>query len=181
MTWKWLSLILLLPLFACSTASAENLPLLNANYADMGVAPELVGDTWLNVSQPLRLSELRGKVVLVDMWTFGCINCKNVIPSLRGWHESYASQGLVVIGNHFPEFSYEKDLDNLKQATVDLNIPYAILQDNEGLNWQAYQNRYWPTLYLIDKRGHLRYIHVGEGRYQETEAAILALLEESYP
>lgn len=101
-----------------------------------------------------------------------------MIPSLREWHTTYASDGLVVIGNHYPEFSYEENLDNLKQALRDLEIPYAVVQDNDGINWRAYQNRYWPTLYLIDKQGRLRYVHIGEGRYDETEQAIQALLAE---
>ena len=100
---------------------------------------------------------------------------------MREWHEKYGSEGLVVIGNHYPEFQYEADLDNLKEAIVNLEIPYAVAQDNEGDTWRAYRNRYWPTLYLIDKRGHIRYRHIGEGRYEETEAAILALLAEGYP
>jgi hypothetical protein len=104
-----------------------------------------------------------------------------VIPSLREWHYSYGSDGLVVIGNHYPEFSYEEDLDNLKEAIVRLEVPYAVAQDNEGLTWRAYRNRYWPSLYLIDKRGNIRYQHIGEGRYEETEAAIQALLAEPYP
>lgn len=86
-----------------------------------------------------------------------------------------------MIGNHFPEFSYEHDLDNLKAAIIDLNIPYPVAQDNDGQTWRAYNNRYWPTLYLIDKRGHIRYAHIGEGAYPETEAAIQALLAEPYP
>ena len=87
----------------------------------------------------------------------------------------------MVIGNHFPEFSHEKDLDNLKQAVQDLKIEYAVAQDNDGKTWRAYNNRYWPTLYLIDKRGNLRYVHIGEGGYGKTEAAIQALLAETYP
>jgi len=87
----------------------------------------------------------------------------------------------VVIGNHYPEFGYEEDLDNLKEAIVRLEVPYPVAQDNEGVTWRAYNNRYWPSLYLIDKRGHIRYQHIGEGRYEETEAAIQALLAESYP
>lgn len=98
---------------------------------------------------------------------------------MRDWHEKYSGQGLVIIGNHFPEFGYEADLDNLKKAIVDLDIPYAVAQDNKGVAWRAYNNRFWPTLYLIDKNGHLRYTHIGEGRYQETEAAIKALLAET--
>jgi hypothetical protein len=104
-----------------------------------------------------------------------------VIPSLRGWHNEYGSQGLVVIGNHYPEFGYEEDLENLKAALERLEVSYAVSQDNEGLTWRAYRNRYWPTLYLIDKRGHIRYQHIGEGAYEETEAAIQVLLAEAYP
>ena len=102
-----------------------------------------------------------------------------MIPSLREWHELYGSQGLVVIGNHYPEFDYERDLDNLKEAVVDLEVPYPVVQDNEGANWRAFENHYWPALYLIDKRGHLRYVHIGEGRYAETESAIQTLLSET--
>jgi hypothetical protein len=97
---------------------------------------------------------------------------------LRSWHEKYSSEGLVVIGNHFPEFKREADLGNLKQAVEDLDIPYAIAQDNQGDTWRAYNNRYWPTLYLIDKNGHLRYVHIGEGAYADTETAIQTLLAE---
>jgi hypothetical protein len=104
-----------------------------------------------------------------------------VIPSLRGWHSTYADQGLTIIGNHFPEFGYEHDLDNLREAVARLEVPYAVAQDNAGETWRAYRNRYWPTLYLIDKRGDLRYTHIGEGRYAEIEAAIQVLLAEPYP
>ncbi|MGB7874735.1 MAG: hypothetical protein WBL25_10150 [Anaerolineales bacterium] len=103
------------------------------------------------------------------------------MPSLREWHYKYKDEGLVIIGNHYPEFSFEEDLDNLKQAIIDLDVPYAVAQDNDRKTWEAYKNRYWPTLYLIDKRGHIRFVHIGEGRYAETEAAIQALLAESYP
>ena len=102
-----------------------------------------------------------------------------MIPSLKEWDQKYRDRGLVVIGNHFPEFSFEANLTNLQAAVSDYGIEYAVAQDNDGATWQAYKNRYWPTLYLIDKNGHLRYIHIGEGRYQETEAAIQTLLAES--
>jgi hypothetical protein len=102
-----------------------------------------------------------------------------VIPSLRGWHEAYGPQGLVVIGNHYPEFEYERELENLKEAVLDLQVTYPVVQDNDGENWRAYENRYWPALYLIDKRGRLRYTHIGEGSYDLTEAAIQALLAET--
>jgi hypothetical protein len=104
-----------------------------------------------------------------------------VIPSLREWHNTYASQGLVVIGNHFPEFSYEEDLENLKDAIYRLDVPYAVAQDNDGATWRAYNNHYWPTMYLIDKWGRIRYKHIGEGAYRDTEAAIQDLLKETYP
>jgi hypothetical protein len=100
---------------------------------------------------------------------------------LRGWHEKYAEKGLVIIGNHYPEFSYEEDLDNLKAALSELDISYPVTQDNEGRTWRAYHNGYWPTLYLIDKQGNIRYVHIGEGRYRDTEAAIQVLLDEPYP
>lgn len=103
-----------------------------------------------------------------------------MIPSLREWHYRYEPQGLVIIGNHYPEFNYERKLGNLQQAIIDLDIPYAVAQDNDRKTWSAYNNRYWPTLYLIDKRGNIRYVHIGEGRYAETEAAIQALLAEEY-
>ena len=100
---------------------------------------------------------------------------------MREWNSKYADQGLVVIGNHYPEFNYEKDLDNLAQAVADLGIEYPVAQDNDGKTWRAFGNRYWPTKYLIDKRGRIRYRHIGEGRYAETEAAIQTLLAEAYP
>ena len=103
-----------------------------------------------------------------------------MIPSLKEWDEKYRDQGLVIIGNHYPEFSFEEDLTNLKAAIAEYGIEYAVAQDNDGVTWRAYKNRYWPTLYLIDKNGHLRYVHIGEGRYNETEAAIQSLLAEQY-
>ncbi len=147
---------------------------------DLGLAPELTNDIWLNVDSPLRLADLRGKVVLLEMWTFGCINCQNVMPSLKEWNANYKDQGLVIIGNHYPEFSYEADLVNLKDAIGRFGIEYPVAQDNDGATWQAYRNHYWPALYLIDKQGHIRYVHIGEGRYKETEENIKALLEEIY-
>ena len=103
-----------------------------------------------------------------------------MIPSLKEWDQKYRDDGLVIIGNHYPEFSYEADLMNLQNALADFGIEYAVTQDNEGRTWHAYKNHYWPTLYLIDKNGHLRYTHIGEGCYQETENAIQALLAEPY-
>lgn len=167
---------LLLALTACGVHASGQTPM--NDLPDLGPAPELSGETWLNVEMPLQLADLQGKVVLVEMWTFGCINCQHVIPSLKEWDSQYRDTGLVVIGNHFPEFDYEGDLQNLKDAVARNGIKYAVVQDNEGANWQAYNNHYWPALYLIDKRGRIRYTHIGEGAYEQTEAAIRALLAE---
>ncbi len=170
---------LIVGLTACTAASnSVTTSISSASLPDLGPAPELTNDTWLNVDAPLRLADLRGKVVALEMWTFGCYNCQNVMPSLKSWHEKYAEQGLVIIGNHFPEFSFEGDLTNLQAAVAENGIEYAVAQDNDGATWEAYKNRYWPTLYLIDKNGHLRYTHIGEGGYSETEAAIQSLLAE---
>lgn len=173
-------------LAACGQMSASGSeeisvePLVMVSLPDLGTAPELQSEIWLNTDQPLRLADLRGNVVLLDMWTFGCINCQRVIPHLREWHERYQDQGLVVIGIHYPEFGYEQSLVNLQEALVRLDVPYPVAQDNDRATWSAYQTRFWPTLFLIDKRGHIRYTHIGEGRYAETESAIQALLAENY-
>jgi len=156
-------------------------PFIEVSLPDLGTAPELQNEIWLNTDRPLRLAELRGKVVLLDMWTFGCINCQRVIPYLRDWHDRYKERGLVVIGNHYPEFKHERDLNNLQAALAELDIPYPVAQDNDRTTWSAYQTRFWPTLFLIDKRGHIRYTHIGEGNYAETESAIQVLLAEHYP
>jgi thiol-disulfide isomerase/thioredoxin len=132
------------------------------------------------VDAPLRLEGLRGKVILLEMWTYGCINCQNVMPSLKDWHTTYADQGLVIIGNHYPEFNYEADPANLEDAIARFGIEYPVAQDNNGDTWRAYKNHYWPTLYLIDKQGHIRYVHIGEGGYKETEENIKTLLQEVY-
>jgi thiol-disulfide isomerase/thioredoxin len=173
--------LLLLLLSGCAvTASPSSQPGDKDKSAlpTLGSAPELTNEVWLNSDKPLRLADLRGKVVLLDMWTFGCINCEHVIPSLKDWHAQYADHGLVIIGNHFPEFDYERDLDNLKDAVKKYQIEYPVAQDNDGATWQAYNNHYWPTMYLIDKLGNIRYVQIGEGNYQETENAIKQLLAE---
>ena len=171
--------LIALMLFGCTPQTDSAMSKLTS-LPDLGPAPELTNDIWLNVDAPLRLANLRGKVVIVEMWTFGCINCQNVMPALKEWHNQYKEAGLVIIGNHFPEFSYERDLENLKTAVVQNDIQYAVAQDNNGATWQAYKNIYWPALYLIDKQGHIRYIHIGEGNYKETEQNIQALLAETY-
>jgi thiol-disulfide isomerase/thioredoxin len=181
----WL-VALAIGLTACSTGGAlvdvnSMLKTTTTRLPDLGAAPELQNTAWLNTDSPLRLADLRGKVVGVEMWTFGCINCQHVIPSLETWYAKYGDQGFVLIGNHFPEFGYERDLGNLRQAVAQAGIEYPVAQDNDGLTWRAYRSEYWPALYLIDKRGRIRYVHVGEGDYAETEANIQALLAEDYP
>lgn len=143
------------------------------------VAPEIIpGGEWLN-SQPLTLAELKGKVVLIDFWTYSCINCQRTMPYLRNWWSKYQDQGLVIIGVHSPEFEFEKSLANLTKASKDFDLQYPIVQDNDFATWRAYDNRYWPAKYLIDKDGFIRYTHFGEGDYDETEQMIQTLLKES--
>lgn len=167
-----------------STANTEQK--LIANLAQPAVpkqalrsAPPLAGATqWLN-SPPLQLSELRGKVVLVDFWTYSCINCLRTLPYLKAWHEKYRAQGLVIIGVHAPEFAFEKDERNVRKAISELGIQYPVAMDNNFAIWNAYQNEYWPAHYLIDAQGRVREQHFGEGKYAETEQAIIALLQEA--
>ena len=176
----WVSALVLFGLTACATAAVQPIKS-GAALPDIGPAPELTNSVWLNTSSPLRLAALRGKVVGLAMWTFDCINCQHVMPYLKSWYGKYKDQGLMIIGNHYPEFSYEADLNNLKTAVVNDGIEYPVAQDNNGATWNAYHNAYWPALYLIDKRGQIRYVHIGEGAYDEIETNIKALLAESYP
>ncbi len=148
-----------------------------ATLKNWGAAPELNNTTWFN-SQPLKLAELHGKVVMVEFWTLGCINCRNVLPALRDWHAKYAAQGLEIIGVHTPEFDYEKKLDNIQAAIGRLDVSWPVAVDNDWATWRAYQNHYWPAMYLIDKAGNIRYLKIGEGQYDHTEAIIQALLAE---
>ena len=151
---------------------------LSAAHAGVGMpAPEISGQSWLN-SQPLKLAELRGKVVLVEFWTFGCFNCRNVEPYVKAWHQKYADHGLVVIGVHAPEFGYERVIANVQRYVRDHAIQYPVAIDNRFDTWKRYNNRYWPAMYLIDKQGIIRYLRVGEGGYRESELQIRALLEE---
>jgi len=144
-----------------------------------GYAPSLDSAVeWLN-SQPLTTEQLRGKVVLVDFWTYSCINCIRTIPYVRAWAEKYKDQGLVVIGVHAPEFAFEKNVDNVKKAIADFKISYPVAVDNDYSIWRAFENSYWPAGYLIDAKGQIRYHHFGEGNYARTEKAIQDLLREA--
>jgi thiol-disulfide isomerase/thioredoxin len=152
----------------------------SGSVADGGIgtaAPEFANDTWIN-SEPQRLSQLRGKVVLVEFWTFGCYNCRNVEPYVKEWHRKYSDNGLVIIGVHSPEFSHERAIENVKRYVNEHAIRYAVAIDNDFATWKRYGNRYWPAMYLIDKRGVIRYIRIGEGGYRRTEEQILSLLAE---
>ena len=142
-------------------------------------AAEVEGiDAWIN-SDPLTIEELEGKVVLVDFWTYTCINCIRTFPYLKLWHSRYADEGLVILGVHTPEFEFEKDYDNVVQATRDNGIIWPVAQDNDYVTWHNYRNRYWPAKYLIDQDGVVRYTHFGEGGYGETEKQIRLLLAEA--
>ena len=141
-------------------------------------APEITNDTWLN-GGPLLLSDLKGKVVMVEFWTFGCYNCRNVEPYVKQWHQKYADQGLVVIGVHSPEFSHEREIENVKRYIKEHDIRFAVPIDNDFSTWNKYGNRYWPAMYLIDKQGVIRHVRIGEGGYQETEQLIRSLLAEA--
>lgn len=141
-------------------------------------APEFAGiDNWLN-SPPLTLASQRGKVVLVDFWTYTCINCIRTLPYVTRWHQKYKDQGLAVVGVHTPEFPFERSTPNVQKALERFGITYPVAQDNRYATWDAYRNLYWPAVYLIDKQGRIVYRHFGEGNYAETEAEIQRLLAQ---
>ena len=140
-------------------------------------APEIVSSIWIN-SEPLKMEKLRGKVVMVEFWTFGCWNCRNIEPYVKQWHEKYEKDGLVVIAVHSPEFNHEKEVARVKDYVEENNISYAVPIDNDFRNWRRYKNRYWPTLYVIDKKGTIQYTRIGEGAYEQTEKTIQRLLAE---
>jgi len=145
-------------------------------------APEFTGlKNWINSPEIHSIVELRGKVVLIDFWTFGCINCIHTLPHVQKWHQTYKDKGLVVLGIHAPEFNYEKKLDNVIAAVKKFGLTFPVAIDNNFQLWRAYKNRFWPAMYLIDKDGIVRYMHFGEGRYKETEAAIVHLLNKQHP
>ncbi len=144
-----------------------------------GVMPPLTGATeWIN-SPPLTTEQLRGKVVLVDFWTYSCINCVRTIPYVRAWAEKYRDQGLVVIGVHTPEFAFEKSPANVRDAVRRFGVTYPVAMDNDFAIWRAFDNRYWPAHYFIDAKGNIRYHHFGEGDYEHSERVIQQLLKEA--
>lgn len=141
-------------------------------------APDFAGiNKWIN-SEPLKIEQLRGKVVLVDFWTYTCINCIRTLPYLKDWDKKYRDKGLVIVGVHTPEFEFEKKYENVLKAVNDYKLKYPVAQDNNYATWSMYQNRYWPHKFLIDIDGYIRYDHIGEGAYEETEKMIQTLLQE---
>ena len=146
--------------------------------SDEGLMPLFEGASlWLN-SPPLTAESLRGKVVLIDFWTYSCINCLRTLPYVKAWADKYRSQGLVVVGVHSPEFAFEKEVDNVKKAVRDLGLTYPIALDNDLKIWSAFKNQYWPAHYFVDGKGHIRHHHFGEGNYEESERVIQSLLKE---
>jgi cytochrome c biogenesis protein CcdA/thiol-disulfide isomerase/thioredoxin len=154
---------------------------------NQGAAPNFVGIThWLNTdkqsfssNKPLTIGDLKGKVVLVDFWTYTCINCIRTLPYVTSWYDKYHDKGFVVIGVHTPEFEFEKNTQNVQNALKQYGIKYPVAQDNDYKTWNAYNNSYWPAKYLIDAKGNIRYEHFGEGEYDKTEMMIKQLLEEA--
>lgn len=141
-------------------------------------APDLVGIAdYLNTTPEALAEDLEGKVVLYDIWTYSCINCIRTLPYITAWDDKYADQGLLIVGIHSPEFEFEKDVNNVRMAVEKYDIQYPVVLDNDKETWKAFENRYWPRKYVADHEGNIRYDHIGEGRYQETEKVIQYLLE----
>jgi cytochrome c biogenesis protein CcdA/thiol-disulfide isomerase/thioredoxin len=152
-----------------------------AGLPDYGPAPALRPDgAWIN-SRPLTLQQLRGKVVLIDFWTYSCINCLRTLPHLKAWDATYRKDGLVIVGVHTPEFAFEHVTSNVRSAVKRLGVRYPVVQDNRYKTWDNYANQYWPAEYLIDRTGHVRHTHFGEGEYGTTEALIRRLLGAKGP
>ncbi len=142
-------------------------------------APEFAPAEWLNTPHPWRMAGLRGQAVLVDLWDFTCLNCLRTLPYLTAWHRAYRDLGARFVGVHTPEFAFAKDKRQVAAALRRHAIEYPVLLDNDQANWDAFANRYWPTVYLIDAQGYIRYTHSGEGGYAETEAALVDLVREA--
>jgi thiol-disulfide isomerase/thioredoxin len=159
-------------ILVCTASSAED-RMLQQQMPSLGRA-----NAWLN-SHPLSAAELRGKVVLIDFWTYTCINWRRTLPYVRAWAEKYQNQGLVVVGVHTPEFSFEKDLDNVRHAASEQQVTYPIAVDSDYAIWRAFDNQYWPALYFVDAQGRIRHHQFGEGEYERAERMIQQLLAEA--
>jgi thiol-disulfide isomerase/thioredoxin len=158
-----------------SPANLEADILISADKAT--AAPEFAKGNWIN-SEPLTLEKLRGHVVLLEFWTFGCYNCRNTLPSVKAWDVKYRDRGLTIIGVHTPEIDNEYVLDNVRKEVPSLGIKYPVVTDNDYRTWKAFGVEAWPTIFVLDKQGRVRWLHVGEGRYDETENVIKTLLVE---
>jgi thiol-disulfide isomerase/thioredoxin len=145
--------------------------------AKAAAAPEFTNGNWIN-SGSLTLAKLRGRVVLVEFWTFGCYNCRNTLPTVKEWDTKYRERGLTIVGVHTPETDSEYSLDNVRKEVPALGIKYPVVTDNDYKTWKAYGVEAWPTMVVLDKQGRIRWVHVGEGRYDATEQAINMLLAE---
>ena len=151
----------------------------NIDKSRFKVAPDIVGIAhYLNTTPEELEKEIEGKVVLYDIWTYSCINCIRTLPYITAWNDKYADQGLLIIGIHSPEFEFEKDRANVEMAMEKYGIEYPVVMDNDWETWKAFENRYWPRKYIADNEGYIRYDHIGEGAYQETERVIQELLKE---
>jgi thiol-disulfide isomerase/thioredoxin len=164
---------------AIPCVSAEASRDLNAPFevaAQQAAAPDFIGITkWFN-SAPLDIASLRGKVVLVDFWTYGCVNCVNTLPHVTALYEKYKDRGLVVVGVHTPEFPFERSAGNVQAALKRHGITYPVAQDNDSRTWNAYRNQYWPAQYIVDQNGKIVFQHAGEGQYEQIERTIAGLL-----
>jgi thiol-disulfide isomerase/thioredoxin len=145
--------------------------------SESATAPELATGEWIN-SQPLALNELRGRVVVIEFWTFGCYNCRNTLPFVKSWDDRYHEKGVTVIGVHSPETDSERDVETVRREVVSLGIRYPVVTDNDYQTWNAYKVKAWPTVFLLDKQGRIRWVHVGEGDYNEAERLIQKLMGE---
>jgi thiol-disulfide isomerase/thioredoxin len=155
-----------------------------ATLPQLGKAPEFAGIvSWLNTpgNKPLSLAQLKGRVVLVDFWTYSCINCQRTLPHIEAWYKDYAKDGLVVVGVHTPEFNFEHVVSNVRSESARLGVHYPVAIDNNYATWDAYDNEYWPADYLIDSRGDVRHVSFGEGGYADTEGLIRQLLRAAHP
>ena len=167
------------PRDVASPSSAAATPSSSPASSDRDAIPEPRAiAAWVN-SEPVNFQAQRGKVILVDFWTYSCVNCIRTLPHLKDWNAKYASRGLVIVGIHTPEFNFEKDLDNVRMAIQQYGVTWPVALDNDRATWAAYRNRYWPRKYLADATGKLRYDHIGEGAYLETEEWMRRLLTES--
>jgi len=172
------ALILTITLLVCGPSSQPSLWGQTSGTDWIGkAAPELARGEWIN-DDPMTLNDLRGKVVLIEFWTYGCYNCRNTLPHVKSWHKLFPPEQFRIIGVHTPEFQREKEIANLRKQVEQLGIDYAVVTDNDYKTWRSYNQRYWPVMYLLDKNGVIRNVRIGEGGYDEMEKMIGELIRE---